>query len=143
MLELKVATSSEFDDALALMKKNMGPELMSRGIEWDDAWNRSNYIDNDNYSIFSRADWIGFLSLEHKQDCLFINTLQLIPEAQGKNFGYRVYEWIKAEAESSGKPRIECRALVNSSVVAAYLRLGFEVVKTENVLCELRLELLK
>ena len=143
MLELKTTTSGEFEDALALMKKNMGPELKSRGIVWDDAWNRSHYIDNDNYSIFSREDWIGFLSLEHKQDCLFIHTLQLIPEAQGKNFGYRVYEWIRAEAGSSGKSRIGCRALASSPVVASYLRLGFELVKTENVLCEMRLELLK
>ena len=141
MLTFEHATPDEFIEALSLMKENeeAEPEPVTGAISWDQEWAQNNYQDKDNYSIFRAGYWIGFLSLEVLPDALFVHTLQLTPEAQGNIWGYRVYEWILAKAESFGKHRIECNVLKDSSASALYLRLGFELVHTDNHLSQMRL----
>lgn len=115
--------------------------LAKNNILWDGDWHRENYICKDNYSIFRGDDWIGFLSLELEQTCLFIHTLQLTSSAQGKIFGYRVFEWIEAKAKSMQCRQIGCRAFKNSPVISLYERMGFKIINIDGVLCEMRLEL--
>ena len=120
------------------MKDNEAQEVIP-GLPWDQEWAQDNYQDKDNYSIFRGRCWIGFLSLEILPDALFVHTLQLTPEAQGNIWGYRVYEWILAKAASLGKYRIDCNVLKDSSASALYLRLGFELVRTDNFLSKMQL----
>ena len=115
------------------MKENEA-ETEIPGLSWDQEWAVNNYKDKDNYSIFRAGDWIGFLSLEVLPDALFVHTLQLIPQAQGSIWGFRVYEWILAKAQSFGKRRIECNVVKDSSASAMYLRLGFELVHSDDYL---------
>jgi hypothetical protein len=140
VLAIQPCSTSEFTAALALMKENMEPQLVSCGLSWDDGWHRHNYISKDNYSIFSSNGWIGFLSLEVRQDCLFINTLQLASNAQGSILGYRVYEWIRAKALSVNCSKLGCKSFKDSPVVSLYKRLGFEIVESEGFFCEMRLD---
>ena len=102
MLLVERATPNEFIEALSLMKRNEA-QIAIPGLSWDQEWARNNYQHKDNYSIFKAAHWIGFLSLEVMPNALFVHTLQLTPEAQGSIWGFRVYEWILAKAESLGK----------------------------------------
>lgn len=122
------------------MKVNMEPQLVICGLNWDDEWHRRNYISKDNYSIFSGDSWIGFLSLEILQDCLFINTMQLTSNAQGSIFGYRVYEWIRAKALSVDCSKLGCKTFKDSPVASLYRRLGFQIVECEGFFCEMRLD---
>ena len=137
MLTVKPATSDEFTEALALMKE-YEDQVPIPGVSWDQEWAENNYQNKDNYSLFRAGIWIGFLSLEVLPDALFVHTLQLTPQAQGSIWGYRVYEWILARGRSLGKDRIECNVAKESSTSALYLRLGFELVKTENYLSYMR-----
>ena len=111
------------------------------GLSWDQEWAQNNYKDKDNYSILKAGNWIGFLSLEVLPDALFVHTLQLIPEIQGSIWGFRVYEWILAEAQSFGKRRIECNVVKDSPASAMYLRLGFELVHTDKYLSRMHFTL--
>lgn len=140
MLTVERATPEEFIEALSLMKLNEAQAAIP-GISWDQEWAQSNYQDKENYSIFRADDWIGFLSIEVLSDALFVHTLQLTPEAQGNIWGYRVYEWILAKAGSIDMNRIECNVLKNSTASALYLRLGFELVKTDKYLSTMQLTL--
>lgn len=137
MLTVEKATPDEFIKALSLMKEYEAQVLIP-GLSWDQEWTQNNYQDKDNYSIFRAGYWIGFLSLEVLPDALFVHTLQLTPEAQGSIWGFRVYEWILAKAESLGKHRIECNAVKDSSASKLYLRLGFELVHTDNYLSKMQ-----
>jgi hypothetical protein len=141
MLVIKPSSTKEFSAALSLMKQNMESLLVSCGLSWDEQWNQSNYISKDNYSIFSNGDWIGFLSLDLMEDCLFVHTMQLTKAAQGSTFGYRVYEWIRAKADSAGCRQIGCKAFSASSVVSTYKKIGFKIVETQGSFCEMRLNL--
>lgn len=140
MLLVERATPNEFIEALSLMKRNEA-QIAIPGLSWDQEWAWNNYQHKDNYSIFKAAHLIGFLSLEVMPNALFVHTLQLTPEAQGSIWGFRVYEWILAKAESLGKNRIECNVLKDSPASAIYLRLGFELVKTDKYLSQMRLTL--
>ncbi len=141
MLVIKPTSIDEFSTALSLMKENMESLLVNCNLSWDDEWNHSNYISKDNYSIFSNDDWIGFLSLGLIENCLFVHTLQLTKTAQGNIFGYRVYQWIRAKADSSRCRQIGCKAISGSSAASLYKRIGFKIVKTEGEFCEMRLDL--
>ena len=141
MLVIQPTSADEFAIALSLMKENMEPVLLNNGLSWDDEWNYNNYINEDNYSIFNKGDWIGFLSLELREDCLFVNTLQLTKDSQGSTFGYRVYEWVRAKADSTSSRHIGCKAFSSSSAASLYERIGFKIVKTEGSFCEMRLDL--
>lgn len=140
MLSIERATPEEFIEALSLMKWNETQAAIP-GMSWDQEWAQRNYQDKDNYSIFRAGDWIGFLSIEVLSDALFVHTLQLTPEAQGNIWGYRVYEWILSKAVSIDVNRIECNVLKNSKVSALYLRLGFELVKTDKYLSRMQFTL--
>lgn len=140
MLSIERATPEEFIEALSLMKWNEAQAAIP-GMSWDQEWAQRNYQDKDNYSIFRAGDWIGFLSIEVLSDALFVHTLQLTPEAQGNIWGYRVYEWILSKAVSIDVNRIECNVLKNSKVSALYLRLGFELVKTDKYLSRMQFTL--
>lgn len=143
MLLIKPSSADEFTRALSLIKENMEVHLANSDISWDDDWNRQNYISKDNYSIFRRDEWIGYLSLEIIQECLYVHTLQLTTDVQGKIFGFRVYQWIKAKAYSSNCRLIGCKTFTSSPVVPLYKRLGFKIVRTEGVLSQLQLDLPK
>ncbi len=141
MLKLAVANSSEFDKGLILMRTNMLVTLEGKGIPWDDDWNRKHYSLLDNYSVFLRDHWKGFISIEDMQDALFVHTLQLSPEYQGNIYGIKLFQWLRARALCSDKNFIRCRAVEGSSVVELYSRLGFAVEGTSGVLVSLALSL--
>ncbi|MEP4147676.1 MAG: GNAT family N-acetyltransferase [Halioglobus sp.] len=141
MLELAATKPSELEKGLTLMRTNMSATLEARGVPWDDDWNRKHYSSLDNYSVFLRDQWIGFISIEEIQDTLFVHTLQLSPEYQGNVYGIKLFQWLCAQALGSDKNFIRCRAIEGSSVVELYSRLGFAVEGTSGVLVSLALSL--
>ncbi|MEP5570076.1 MAG: hypothetical protein ABJN62_19705 [Halioglobus sp.] len=141
MLMLVAAKQSEFDKGLILMRTNMSATLEAVGVPWDDEWNRTHYLSLDNYSIFLKGQWIGFISVEEVQDGLFVHTLQLAPEHQGNIYGLKIFQWLCARVFECDKNFIRCRAIKGSSVVEQYFRLGFVVESTSGVLVSLALAL--
>ena len=119
------------------MRNNMSAALEGRGIPWDDDWNRKHYSSLENYSIFRRDQWIGFVSIEDDQDALFVHTLQLSPDHQGNIYGIKLFYWLCARARESDKRLIRCRAIDGSPVVELYCRLGFSVEAVKGVLVSL------
>jgi hypothetical protein len=79
MLAVRQATQQELERGYKLMRRNMSQYLDRHGLQWDEDWIRSICQDKDNYTLLSRNQWIGFLSLE----------------AQGRIYGVAALEWIK------------------------------------------------
>ena len=141
MLSLITAEEPEFESALLLMRFNMAATLEKKGIAWDDDWNRKHYDSLDNYSIFLRDQWIGFISMEVMQDALYVHTIQLCPQYQGNIYGMKLFRLLCARALESDRNLIRCSAIDGSSVVQQYIRLGFVVESTHGVLVNLVLSL--
>ena len=143
MFEIRTAAPGEFASALKLMKSNMGRHFVEHDLPWDEDWNRANYSDKDNYSIFEGSDWIGFLSLslELQPDRLFIHTLQLVPGVQGRNVGLWVFQWIQDKARSCNRAQLSCKAFNDSWVVGWYRRLGFCDVRSDGPFLEMSLDM--
>lgn len=141
MLVIEPCAFEEFEAALALMKSNMAAELARADIVWDGAWHRTYYEQNDNFSVFFKDRWIGFLSLEFVPGRLFVHTVQLTESAQGRMHGYRIYQWLLKRAAVADIQEIGCKAFIDSSVISLYERLGFEIVATDPPLCSMRLKI--
>ena len=141
MPDIRAAAPDEFASALKLMQINMAGHFVEHDLPWDDDWNRANYSDKDNYSIFDGNDWVGFLSLELQSDCLFIHTLQLIPGVQGRNVGLWVFQWIQDQASSCNRTQLSCKAFSDSWVVGWYRRLGFCDVHSNGPFLEMSLDM--
>ncbi len=139
MLEIRTAAPDEFAAALKLMKRNMARHFVAHDIPWDKEWNRANYSDKDNYSIFNGNEWVGFLSLELQPECLFVHTLQLLPGVQGRNFDFTIFQWIQGKARSCNRTQIACKAFSDSWVVGWYRRLGFCDVRSDGPFLEMSL----
>jgi len=138
---LLVARAEERDLARAyrLMRHNMERYHHLHDLPWDQAWLEDEYGDKDNFSLLRGGVWIGFLSLEWREDCLFINTLQLVPELQGNIFGLKVFNWLLQQARDRQRPCLRCRSFRTNPALQLYRRLGFVQVAEQGVLVELEL----
>ena len=72
------------------MKENMKKYYDLYGIAWDQEWLRKNFIDKENYIITKVNERIGFLSLEKKQNELYVHTIQICPKYQNQRIGLYV-----------------------------------------------------
>ena len=72
---------------------------------------------------------------------LFIHTLQLAPESQGRIFGIAVFDWLLDRAAERGTDTLACRAFRRSPALKLYHKLGFRIVTEDGVLVGLRLNL--
>jgi len=73
---------------------------------------------------------IGYLSYQDLSDVLFLDTLFLHPDHQGRGYGSEIMARLIARAHAHGKP-IELSVLTtNSRARAFYARHGFVVVAT-------------
>jgi GNAT superfamily N-acetyltransferase len=71
---------------------------------------------------------IGYLTYQDLSDVLFLDTLYLHPDHQGRGYGSEIMARLVARAHGSGKP-IELSVLTtNSRAHAFYARLGFVAV---------------
>lgn len=138
---LRPATSAELARAFQLIRENMQPYLDQAGVAWDQRWMEQNYSAKDNYSVFMRDQWRGFLSIELSSDKLFIHTLQLVPESQGRIFGIAVFEWLLEQAAGRGVTTLACRAFRSSPALSLYEKLGFRIIAEDGMLVNLSLNL--
>ena len=132
MIEVTPIRDSDYERAMQTMRENMISYHEQYGLPWNQDWVDRNYRHNENYSIFSATNWIGFLSLEWRDSDLFIHTLQLARQAQGSVYGARVYQWILEQMKVRGRDNITCKTFRGSSLVDLYRRMGFTEVAYED-----------
>ena len=90
MIKLLLPSALEYEFAFDLMRENMKKYYDLYGIAWDQEWLRKNYFGKENYIITKFNKKIGFLSLEKKQDELYVHTIQICPKFQNRRIGLYV-----------------------------------------------------
>lgn len=86
-----------------------------------------NGFEPSNTRILQIADHaIGRLSTTRREDCIFIDELQLLPDFQSLGFGARVIETVLEEARNAELP-VKLTVLTVNPACKLYLRMGFTV----------------
>lgn len=69
----------------------------------------------------------GFLSLEEKEECIFLHKLYLRPEMQRQGFGKKMLLVVIDFARDSKKPCVELTVNRNNKFLEFYMGQGFEI----------------
>lgn len=78
------------------------------------------------YTLWFTNSPIGYLSLLHKTDCLFISKIYLLQQERGKGYGKQMMEYAMAEAKAGSHSCIRLTVnKYNSNTISAYEKLGF------------------
>ncbi len=131
----------EYARAFELMHTNMIVYHTEHNIPWNQSWIEANFRDKDNYSVTHHSIWVGFLSLQWSESELYIHTFQLVKPVQGSIVGYRVFQWILAEAAGRGVSEIACKSFKDNPAVDIYKKIGFEVVDTSKLFIDFQMSI--
>jgi N-acetylglutamate synthase-like GNAT family acetyltransferase len=123
------------------MRENMGMYHELHEIPWHQDRIEAHFREKENHSVFSCRQWIGFISLEWKNDSVFIHSLQLIQKVQGSVYGVQILNWLLDQARERDIDSIECKTFASSPVRELYKKIGFEIQEQDELFLELRMDL--
>lgn len=99
-------------------------------------WNEEHYrrepAEPDQYTMIRRGGAnIGFLTLRHQTDCLYLRSIQLVPEARGVGIGTSLMQHVENVAQANGHRTIRLRVFHKNRAVSLYRRLGYTVESSD------------
>ena len=132
-LARRPATAADFEVTLAIKKQALGPYI-EQVWGWEDEFQRAFHSENfqpDSTTLFLyEGREIGLLESAQQPDSLFIQSLLIIPEFQGKGIGTALLKQLIKKALVMNKlVRLDVLH-VNKSALKLYQRLGFTIQNT-------------
>lgn len=82
----------------------------------------------DAFIIEANGIGVGAIYIEERSEGVFVESLELLPEHQGRGAGSFALTWVVERAASAGQPAILQVHKENSDAERLYMRLGFEVI---------------
>jgi len=99
---------------------------------WDDAFQesvfRKNYVPAKIRVITFDGEDIGMISLEERDDVIFLRSIEILPTHQNQSIGARIIQHIIADAIPKQKP-VLLNVLKVNPAKRLYERLGFSVIE--------------
>ena len=99
---------------------------------WEDVYQeslfRKNYVPANIQIIEYDDKDIGMLSVEEREGDVFLSTIEIRPEYQGKGIGTAIIKKMVADSAKKTKP-VTLQVLKVNPAKGLYERLGFEVVE--------------
>ena len=98
---------------------------------WDEAWQRNHFEEemadesHRRQVIEADGDSIGFLDVEHRDECLFVRNIKLSTSVQGRGLGSRIMGDLQEVAARRSVDVVLHVFRVNTRAAAFYERLGF------------------
>ena len=139
-LARRQATAADFEVTLAIKKQTLGPYI-EQVWGWEDEFQRAFHSENfkpDNTTLLLyEGREIGLLEEEERPDSLFIQSLLLVPEFQGKGIGTALLNEFITKALAVDKPVRLDVLQVNESALKLYQRLGFTIQNTTELTFQL------
>jgi len=127
----RAALESDIDFLYALHIATM-KEYVDRVWGWDDRAQessfRQNYAPAQIQIITLDGKDVGMLSLEERQEDVFLRVIEIHPEYQGKGIGTALIKKIIAEGAKNRKP-VRLQVLKVNPAKGLYDRLGFSTVE--------------
>jgi ribosomal protein S18 acetylase RimI-like enzyme len=113
---------------------------------WDDGYQESlfrrNYVPAKIRIVLYNGREIGLLSVEEREDDVFLRTIEIHPEFQGKGLGTAIIKEIIADGAQKMKP-IVLQVLTVNPARQLYERLGFAIIEETNIHYMMRIPLSK
>ena len=107
-------------------------EYVDQTWGWDDAYQESlfrrNYVPAKIQIVLYDGREIGMLYVEEREDDVFLRTIEIHPEFQGKGLGTAIIKEIIAGAAQKMKP-IAIQVLKVNPARQLYERLGFAIIE--------------
>ena len=125
------ALENDIDFLYALHVATM-KEYVDKVWGWDDGVQeslfRQNYIPAQIQIITMDGKDIGMLSVEEREDDVFLRVIEIHPEHQGQGIGTAIIKKIIADGAQNTKP-VRLRVLKVNPAKGLYDRLGFSIVE--------------
>lgn len=82
----------------------------------------------DLFIIEADGNGVGAVYIEDRPESVFVESLEVLPEYQGRGAGSFALKWVVRWAASTGRPVTLQVHKVNSEAQRLYAKLGFEVI---------------
>lgn len=132
-IELRTATQANAEFIFYVTKTTLR-EYVTQLWGWDEQWQRAHFQERfdpnqDEVIVLAGRD-IGVISVEQKEDELFLSKIYILPDYQGRGIGTYLIQSVLNRATDSGLP-VALQVLTVNPVKRLYEHLGFvEVEKT-------------
>ena len=125
------ATDNDIDFLYALHVATM-KEYVDKTWGWDDTFQkavfRKNYVPAEIQIIILEGKDVGMLTIEERDDEVFLRTIEIHPEYQGKGIATTIIGKLVTESAQKMKP-VRLRVLKVNRAKRLYDRLGFLVIE--------------
>lgn len=130
--ELQAAEESDAEPIYLLYK-----ELFQNHIEqiwgWDEGWQQENFVkeweEARTWRIDSRGQLLGYLQLRNEAEFMYILSLGILPEFQGRRIGRVITRSLQQEAAGRGQALRLSVFRTNPRALSFYQGLGFRVTE--------------
>lgn len=133
-------TDEDLAFIITITKENMAPIIKDTwNLDWnknfEEKYTKDLLSSGTVKTIYNRGKFIGYCWFSEKNDEneIFINSIQLGKNYQGKGIGTRVLKWIEYIAMNRNIRYLSLAVQeINLKAISFYLRFGFHEVSKEN-----------
>jgi ribosomal protein S18 acetylase RimI-like enzyme len=131
VLDFASLQRSDIPELVRITRENMSEIILSAwGVEWKDETLLETLMDaNLNIEVALEGKRVvGYFVLDQMEDYVFIISIQLEKEHQGKGMGRFMMERVEDQAERSGLEGVElCVQSTNQQAIGFYRHLGYRM----------------
>lgn len=111
-------------------------DYLNNTIGWDEERNLQEPKFPERYlMLFHNNSCIGFIMLSERNNCLYINTLQLIQRYRRQGIGTNLLQFIEDIARKKAKDKVQLRVINGNPAISLYRRNGFRVIEEQEWCC--------
>jgi GNAT superfamily N-acetyltransferase len=130
-LSLRTVTPADDEFIFQTIKATMAEYVTITFAPWEDSFQRKLIKEATNYEpmrvIVRGGQDIGLLTVERKEDCLWLDQLYILPDYQGRGLGATIVKHLKQIASSERLPLRLSVLVSNTRARRLYEREGFVV----------------
>ena len=130
-IDFRYATNDDIDFLYAMHIATM-KDYVDQTWGWDDAFQetvfRKNYVPAEIQIITFDGRDIGMISLEERNDDVFLRSIEIHPTHQQQGLGTPIIQQVINNAVSKQKP-VHLQVLKVNPAISLYGRLGFSVIE--------------
>jgi ribosomal protein S18 acetylase RimI-like enzyme len=99
---------------------------------WNEERHRLEPTQPQEYAMVRRGPaTIGFIALRDEPTCLYLSSIQLVPEVRGAGIGTSLMRHVENVAKATGHRTIRLRVFHSNRAVSLYRRLGYVVESSD------------
>jgi ribosomal protein S18 acetylase RimI-like enzyme len=128
---LRQATDNDYDFLYILNSATLKDYVLQTWGKWDEEWQsarfRANFDPSEYQIIVVNGHDVGEIILVERETDLYIASVEILPECQGRGIGTAVIKDILAQADRAGLA-VALQVLKVNPARRLYERLGFAVI---------------